>query len=163
MQPSLQRPLPPDEIARLHTVAAVCDVLRGWGRPDLADRIAYFASDADLDDGDVPVTLASALGFLAFFGAVESAEGKVDLGCSPEGWLCADWRFPDNRIVALWFLDRDRVMYAARKADGYFANINNGSEIGSRLLITEKLVGMAEWFRWFRKTPVAASSNPRTM
>ena len=39
---------------------------------DLADRIAYFSSDVDLDDGDVPVTLESALGFLAFFGAVES-------------------------------------------------------------------------------------------
>ena len=75
------RPLPPDAIVRLRSVAEACDVLRSWGEPDLADRIAYFASDTDLDDGDVPVTLESALGFLAFFGAVES-EGAIELGCS---------------------------------------------------------------------------------
>ena len=48
----------------------VCGVLRGWGRHDLARRIACFASDEDLEDGDVPVTLDSARGFLEFFSAV---------------------------------------------------------------------------------------------
>ena len=40
------RPLPPDVLARLRSVAEVCDVLRGLGRPDLAKRLAYFASAA---------------------------------------------------------------------------------------------------------------------
>ncbi len=134
----MQRPLPPDAIARLHTVAAVCDVLRGWGRPDLADRIAYFASDADLDDGDVPATLASALGFLAFFGAVES-EGKVELGCSPEGWICAEWDFPDSRDAGLWFLDSQRVMFSATNRDGKFIDIRGGDKITTRLVILRRL------------------------
>ena len=95
-------------------------MLRGWGRPDLADRLAYFASDEDLDDGDIPVTLESARGFLAFFGAVESTDGKVSLTCSPEGWILAVWRFPDTRRISLWFMDYDTVMYAARKSDGFF-------------------------------------------
>ena len=101
---AIPRPLSPDALAGLGSVAEVCEALRGWGRPDLAERLAYFASDEDLDDGDVPLTLESARGFLAFFGAVET-EGKVHLGCTTEGWICAEWDFPDRRDAGLWFLD----------------------------------------------------------
>ena len=76
---TIPRPLSPDALAGLRSVAEVCEALRGWGRPDLAERIAYFASDEDLDDGDVPLTLESARGFLAFFGAVET-EGQSTSG-----------------------------------------------------------------------------------
>lgn len=75
-------------------------MLRGWGHPQLADRLAYFASDQDLDDGDVPLTLESAQGFLAFLGAVES-EAKVHLGCTTEGWICAERDFLDLRGAGL--------------------------------------------------------------
>ena len=157
------RPLSPAALAAIPSIAGVCAVLRGWGRPDLADRIAYFASDADLDDGDVPVTLASALGFLAFFGAVESADGKVDLGCSPEGWLCAVWRFPDLRRISLWFVDCDTVMFAIRKANGRFVlDLNNGSEIAPRAFITAKLLESEEWFTWYNDRPAGVSSPQRT-
>ena len=155
----MQRPLPPDTLARLGSVAEVCDVLSGWGRPDLADRLAYLASDEDLDDGDFPASLESALGFLAFFGAVESEEGEVDLGTSWDGSICADWRFPDNRIVALWFVDREQVRCAARKADGYFADVNTGDETGNLLQITNQLVDMKQWFTWFKDSPVAMNSR----
>ena len=155
------RPLPADAIAHLRSVAEVCDVLRGWGRPDLAERLAYLASDEDLDDGDLPATLDSALGFLAFFGAVESEDGKVDLGTSWDGSICADWRFPDNRIVALWFIDRKQVRYAAGKADGYFADVNKGNQIGDLLQIARQLVDMKEWFTWFKDSPAAMNSELR--
>ncbi len=138
MQSTAQRPLPPDAIALLRSVAEVCDVLHGWGRPDLADRIAYFASDEDLDDGDVPVTLESAWGFLAFFGAVES-EGEIRLTCSQEGWICAEWDFADKRDAGLWFLDADRVMFSAANRDGKFIDIPGGSKITSRQVIMQKL------------------------
>ena len=137
MHPTTQCPIPPDAIARLHTVAAVCNVLRGWGRPDLADRIAYFASDADLDDGDVPATLASALGFLAFFGAVES-EGMVRLTGTPEGWICAEWDFADDRDAGLWFLDAERIMFSATGRNGKFID-TGGVKIASRQVIIRKL------------------------
>ena len=136
--PTIPRPLPPDAIARLRSVAEVCDVLRSWGEPDLADRIAYFASDTDLDDGDVPVTLESAKGFLAFFGAVES-EGQVELGCSQEGWICAEWDFSDRRDVGLWFLDANRVMFTATNRNGNFIEIRGGKKIASRRVIVNKL------------------------
>ena len=160
----IPRPLPTDALAAIPSIAGVCAVLRGWGRPDLADRIAYFASDADLDDGDVPVTLDSALGFLAFFGAVESADGTVDLGCSPEGWICAVWRFPDLRRISLWFVDGDTVMFAVRKANGRFVlDLNNGSEIAGRAYITAQLLETEEWFTWYNDRPAAANFPPRTM
>ena len=161
MPPTNPRPRPPDAIARLRSVAEVCEVLRSWGEPDLADRIAYFASNADLDDGDVPVTLESALGFLAFFGAVES-EGTIELGCSSEGWICAEWDFPDLRNAGLWFLDGHRLMYSARNADGFFMDFNNdGNKVGDRIVITEKLV-TSGLFTWFKVAPSASRSRIRT-
>ena len=161
MSPTIPRPLLPDGLARLRSIAEACDVLRSWSEPDLADRIAYFASDTDLDDGDVPVTLESALGFLAFFGAVES-EGQVDLGCSPEGWICAEWDFPDLRDAGLWFLDGHRLMYSARNADGFFMDFNNdGNKVGDRIVITEKLV-TSGLFTWFKAAPLASRSHIRT-
>ena len=142
-----QRPLPPDAIAGLSSIAEACDVLRAWGHPDLADRLAYFASDENLEDGDERLTLESAQGFLAFFGAVESIDGDVSLTCSPEGWILSVWRFPDGRRVSLWFVNADTVMYAARKSDGRFvALLNDGSETGDRTLVTEKLLDSGEWF-----------------
>ena len=157
-QKNAQRPLPPDALAGLHSVADVCAVLRAWGRPDLADRLAYLASDADLDEGDLPASLESALGFLAFFGAVESEEGEVDLGTSWDGSVLAVWSFPDFRRVSIWFQDRHTVKYAARKFDGLFADLNNGSEIGSCSLIMQNLVEFKEWFTWFKDKPAVTSS-----
>ncbi len=156
MQPTTPRPLPSDALARLGSVAEVCNVLRGWGRADLAERLAYFASDEDLDDGDVPLTLESALGFLAFFGAVEPAEGNLDLGTTRDGWICAHWRFPDVRSVSLYFVDRERVDYAARKSDGNFIDLDRERDFVNHREIAERLVGMEQWFTWFKERPGAA-------
>ena len=158
----IPRPLSADALAAIGSTAEVCDTLRAWGRPDLAARIAWFASDADLDEGDVPLTLESALGFLAFFGTVDSPDGKVDLGCAPEGWLCAVWRFPDLRRVSLWFMNSDTLMYAARKSAGHFADLNRGSEVGSRALLTERLLETEEWFSWHSDSPAGANWPQRT-
>ena len=157
MPTTTPRPLSPAALAALRSVADVCDVLRDWHRPDLADRLTYFASDEDLDDGDVPLTLESARGFLAFWGEVKS-EGEVSLGCSIEGWICAEWDFPDRRDVGLWFLDDQRLMYTARDADGRFMDLNNdGSRVGPRVVITEELVqsGLFAWFRAARPTSIS--------
>ncbi len=135
---SAPRPIPPDALAGLCSVAEVCDVLRGWGRADLAVRMTYLASDEDLDDGDVPLTLESARGFLAFFGAVET-DGKVRMTCTQEGWICAEWEFADNRDAGLWFLDADRIMFTATDRAGKFINIRSGKKTASRRVIVQKL------------------------
>lgn len=128
------------------TVDDVCNVLRSWGENALSSRIAYFASGEDSSDGDIPVTPESARGFLAFFGGVKS-DGRISLTCSQEGWICAEWLFPDQRGVSLWFLDDDRVMFAATDASGNFVEIDGGVEVGSRAVVTAKLVeaGLFIW------------------
>ena len=138
----------------------VCEILRTWGEYDLADRMAYFASDADLEEGDVPVTLESALGFLSFFASVKS-EVRVSLSCSPEGWICAVWRFPDERRASLWFLDSDRVMFAATNADGYFVEIDGGGEVSSSRDVMEKLI-QAGLLTWDLDTPNSGSFHTST-
>ena len=133
-----QRPLPRAQINKISDTDTICDILSSWGHPDLADRLAYFASDEDLDDGDVPVTLASAQGFLAFFGAVET-DGEIRMTCTQEGWICAEWDFTDHRDAGLWFLDADRIMFSATGRDGKFINIRGGSKIAARRVIMRKL------------------------
>ena len=139
-----------------HPVAAVCQTLHSLGAGDVAERLAYLASAADLAEGDVPATVDSAYAFLDFFVRAQSAAGVLNLTCSPDGWLCAEWDFADGRSVCLWFLDDARVMFVAQDCNGDFVAIDGDNEIGSRREITDKLIqaGFLEW-----KTPDAASAN----
>ena len=139
-------PLPIRPGGQITTLDEVCNVLRLRDEYAVADRIAYFASDEDLEEGDIPLTLASACGFLAFFEAIKS-EGRISLTCSPEGWLCAVWQFPDERRASLWFLDTYQVMFSATDAAGNFIEIDDGSEVGSTRKVMDKLVetGLFAW------------------
>ena len=135
----IPRLLPLNEMNHVRAIVDVCEILRVWGQDDLAARIAYFASDEDLEEGDIPVTDESARGFLFFFGLVKS-EGRVSLTCSPEGWLCAVWRFSDDRRASLWFLGADQVMFSATDANGDFIEIEGGGEVGNSREVMAKLV-----------------------
>ena len=149
-----------DEINQID-IDNVCEILRVWGQHDLAERIAYFASDEDLEDGDIPLTLESARGFLSFFGAVKS-EGRVSLTCSSEGWLCAVWRFPDERRASIWFLDTDRVMFAATNTDGDFIEIDGGGDVANSWVVMTKLI-QAGLLIWDSDTSNSGSFHPSTM
>ena len=153
-------PLPFHTRRQIFTLDDVGEVLRSWGEHSLADRVAYFASDEDLEAGDVPLTLESARGFLAFFKAVKS-DGRVSLTCSPEGWLCAVWRFPDERRASVWFLDDHRVMFAATDAAGNFVELDNRNEVGDYREVMAKLV-QAGLLEWHLDTPISESFSIRT-
>lgn len=142
------------------TIPQICTALTQQGYPNLAKRISYFASDEDLEEGDVAVTLESALGFWEFFQAVES-EGKLVTSCTAEGQVCADWRFEDERIVAIWFLDFEKVRLAASYAPGKWVEIDGGGEIGSRKEVTKRLVEVG-LFTWQAKHPVNRNLVPST-
>ena len=120
-----------------HTIKKICNALTNQGYPELAKRIAYFASDEDLEEGDVPVTPESTLGFWEPFKAVDS-EGRLGLTCSSEGWLCGSWDFSDARGATLWFLDSQRVMFAATGTDGKFIRIASAEDTGSREVLSNK-------------------------
>ena len=128
------------------TIQEICSSLAEGDRPELARRIAYLASQEDLEEGEAPVTLESALGFWEFFRLVES-EGKVDLACSPEGCISAVWRFPDERRACVWFLNSGKVRVAAMNGQGRFIDTEEGSDADSGKAVAEKLVeaGLLAW------------------
>lgn len=154
------RPLYPDMMGHIRTIEYICSVLRSWGEGALAGRVAYFASDEDLEAEDIPVTLESARGFLAFFSAVKS-DGRVSLTCSPEGWLCATWRFPDERRASVWFLNERRVMFAATDTAGNFVELDNRNEEGDYREVMAKLV-QAGLFEWHLDTSTSGSFPMQT-
>ena len=133
----------------LSSINDVCAVLNSWGEYALSDRMSYLASDEDLEEGEVPATLESARAFLGFFGAVES-EGRVDLACSPDGEISAVWRFPDEqRRACVWFLDTNRVTFAATNAEGKFIRVNSDRDASNPSVILEELVqaGLLKWYK----------------
>lgn len=132
------------------SVAAISEIaagLRGMGECALADRLDYLASDEDLEPGECPATAESARGFFALFAAIES-ESPVGLGCSPEGWIVAEWRqFPDQRCVGIWFLDSDRVLFSGDDKDGELLIIEQRNQVAERSSVTRSLVehGLFIW------------------
>ena len=133
-------------VSDVATVGDVAGFLRDMGEGVLAERLDYLASDADLDVGEFPASDESARGFFELFSGVES-EGEVVLGCSPEGWVVAEWRFPDERGVSVWFLDADRVMFAATDKDGKFVDIQGPARTLERTALMQGLV-REELFFW---------------
>ena len=121
------------------TIAEISALLREMGEDELADRLDYLASDEDLEPGESPATDESARGFFDFFTSVKS-DGKVGLGCSPEGVICAEWRFPDKRAVGVWFLDAESVRFSAIGKDGNFVDIKERNKIADRSGATRALV-----------------------
>ena len=118
------------------TIPEICAALTQQGHPDLAQRIAYFASDEDLEEGDVPVTLESALGFWEFFRATDH-KGYLRSGCSQEGWICADWRFENKVGASIWFLDKELVMIALQGSDGKFIRIADNDKCLQKELLAK--------------------------
>ena len=144
------------------TLDEIGAALTARGCPALARRLAYFASDADLEPGDVPLTLGSALGFWAFFRRVDS-EGRVDLACSPEGRLSAVWRFADpERRACVWFNDDGSVDFAATYAPGRWVDIAGGGDTGSPDEVMAKLVE-AGLLQWHQETQDPRNSQPGAM
>ena len=142
------------------TIPEICAALTQQGHPDLAQRIAYFASNEDLEEGDAPVTLESALGFWEFFSAVES-DTRVELGCTEDGMICASWRFEDPRLTAIWFLGEDKVRFAAMYAKGQWVDSDSGGDACTLAELVPKLVEVG-LFSWRPKHPVSRNLNPGT-
>ena len=131
-----------------HPIQEICAALTQQGYPDLARRIAYFASDEDLEEGEAPVTLESLLGFWEFFSAVipDGSLERLDLACSPEGCISAYWDFPDTRRVAVWFPDTRQVNFVVMDGDGKFVRVDGANSCSPSTLL-EKLVEES-WFIW---------------
>ena len=130
------------------SIPEISALLREMGEGELAERLDYLASDEDLDPEDVPATSESAQGFFEFFSSVQS-EGNLGLGCSPEGQICAEWRFQDRRAVGIWFLDAELVRFSALGTDGEFVDIQERNRVADRCEVTKALVEIQQGlFNW---------------
>ena len=156
-----RRPLVPGEVALFDSVDSVCRALADWGADNLANRLAYLASDEDQEEDEIPATLESVRAFLEFFSQVETS-AVLNLTCSPEGWICAEWDYEDGRSVGLWFIEFDSLMFVAADSNGDFVDIDGDNEIGHRRTITRKLV-QAGFFEWVQKYTSTASSPQVTV
>ena len=152
----IRRPLASGEVLLLDSVDSVCRALADWGADNLAKRLAYLASDEDQEEDEIPATLESARAFLEFFSQVKTS-AILNLTCSPEGWICAEWDYEDGRSVGLWFIDFDSLMFVAADSNGNFVDIDGDNEIGQRRTITRKLV-QAGFFEWVQKHILSAIS-----
>ena len=146
------------------TIDEIGAALTARGCPALARRLAYFASDADLEPGDVPLTLASALGFWDFYRRVDAVEplNRIDLACSPEGRLSAYWDYANGGRVSIWFHDTEGVNFAATDARQQWVDIDGGGDTGSQAEVMAKLVE-AGLFQWHQETPESKNWRANTM
>ena len=116
-------------------------MLQEMGEAELAERLEYLASEADLDPGESAATDASARGFFEFFTSL-GCDSKVGLACSQEGWIVGEWRwFPDERRVGIWFIDSQRIRFSALDKNGDFVDIEERNKITERTVVTPKMVG----------------------
>ncbi len=135
-------------INRLPDMAGICDTLRHWGEPGLAERIAVLVAEEDIP----PETMASIRGFLLFWSEIES-DGGIGLSSS-EGLLRAEWNFPDQRKLIMRFPDTDRVMLNVLDAAGKpvrLSRIRDGETPVARDTATKKLVELGWLARFERK------------
>ena len=138
--------LPFDSIDAITDVAQVSEWLRRWHEDKLAERIEYFASDQDLEDDEVALRVDSAKDFLSFLNLVHTT-AHISLTCSPEGWLCASWKFSDDRRATLWFRGSRQIAVVAIDPAGEYVDLEDGKEIGPLDEVVLKLVE-AGLFKW---------------
>ena len=128
------------------SIVEISSLLREMGEVKLADRLDYLASDEDLEPGESPITLESTQAFFELFVSVEY-EGTVGLGSSHEGWVYAQWSFPDERALGVWFVDKEYVKYTARDKTGKHIDIEGSARTIDLSTLMHGLV-QKELFSW---------------
>lgn len=132
------------------SIEGVIDVINSMDATRIATRLKYLASDDILEEGDTPVNLDVCIGFMEFFTNLTS-DAYLNLTCA-KGWLCAEWDFPDDRAVILWFMGRDTARVTVFDSDGNLADINDGQQVQDRRTIMKNLVSSGYFFGG-RNTP----------
>jgi len=86
--------------------------LKAKGFNESAVRLAYLYSTEDMEDGDVPLSLEFARGFVNFICNFQDLGKKPLLGLAPSGELSVEWRIDDNKHLGIWPLDGEHVEFA---------------------------------------------------
>ena len=114
--------------------------LESIGQSHFSQRIRMLQEP---DEEDIPLSDQAVLGFLDFMDTVSVEE--VDLGLtSAQGWLCAQWTYPDGRVLVVWHKTQADTALTAfdsgRQILGHIGRDPRASkrEAASQLLVQEK-------------------------
>ena len=140
--PLIARPARKYYINRLPDLRSVCDTLRNWEVPDLAEKIM------ELSSNEQPLDLESTRGFLMFFSSVEAGEIPT-LESDDTGIVSSHWHFPGKGRLTVKFLNVDRLSVAVISRDGGQVKITNRDELVRRQTATRRLTERG-WLSPFR-------------
>ena len=93
------------------TCREITDLLRGFGRNTIADRLDYLRG-LHHDDPDEPLLQLESLRTLASLVLSERQLPDPEIGLSPRGLAVGQWRMPPDGILAMEFHAHDWSRFA---------------------------------------------------
>ncbi len=81
------------------------------GYPECSERIDFLNNTDNIEEGELPLSLESAKGFLLFFTQF-NVLGEPVLGLFPKGTLSVGWRLADNKHLLVEPLDSQNASFA---------------------------------------------------
>ena len=94
-----------------HSFEKVIEYLALCGFAESANYIAYLRSTDDLEEGDKPLTLESAMGFVTLMQNFSDL-GEPMIGLFSEGTISAEWRIADDKHLLIEPLDGNKASFA---------------------------------------------------
>ena len=141
------------------SMADIIHAINSMGEFKIASRLKYLASEEIAEEGDIPVSLQVCAAFLEFFTQLTN-NAHLNLTCA-KGWLCAEWDFPDDSSVIVWFMERDAARVTVFDREDNLVDINAGQQVRDRSIIMENLE-RSGYFSWRNKNLSNVSSQPAT-
>lgn len=93
------------------SIEEIIEHINRLGYLGCSERIAFLNNTDDLEEGELPLCLESAKGFLLFFTQFDVL-GEPVLGLFPEGTLSAGWRLAENKHLLVEPLDSQNASFA---------------------------------------------------
>jgi len=135
------------DLNRTDSIEEIIEHINRLGYPGCSERISFLNNTDDIEEGELPLCLESAKGFLLFFTQF-NVLGEPDLGLFPEGTLSVEWRLADNKHLLVEPLDSQNASFALigpsnDNPDGKFC-LNDRGKIADVIKILKRQ-GIDRW------------------
>ena len=124
--------------------------LKETGQPYIAPRLRDLQEVDEDDEDDDPLNAQAILGFLDFVQNVFAQEADLGLATA-QGWLCAQWKYSDGRILVLWFKNRTDSMLTALDSQGQILQHIGADPKADTLQSISQLLVQEGFFSWSLK------------
>ena len=118
------------------------------GPASVAQRIKFLRT-VDEEDGeeDLPLTDEAALGFMDFMDLLDNEGAILNLSLAL-GRLCAQWTYPDNRALVVWFKNRVDLAVTAFNSERNILGHIGQDPAANNLESAAKLLVRENFFSW---------------